>query len=133
MPFNISVWRQERPDEYYIVGRFTVPATPSGSISDVQLMTKDDWIPFRQGDYLGVSWYSQSPLMYSTGGTTDEASTWLRWKLQGQDADDYDDMNMGEWVSGMSDNAHPLVRAYSLQVATRGRYTAVAMSPPLLS
>ncbi|XP_072017981.1 uncharacterized protein [Amphiura filiformis] len=117
--FNISVWRQERHNEYYIVGRIHIPATPPRGVSNVELIPKDEWIPFREGDYLGVSYFDVSPLVYSTGGTTPEASTWLVWRLNDALVDAIDDMNMGESVT----DAHwqQYNRAYSLQVTTRDK------------
>ena len=118
LAFNVSVWRQEREDEFYIVGRMHIPATPPRGISNVVLATKEEWIPFRQGDYLGVSYFDVSPLVYSTGGTTNEASNWMVWKLNDRIAGAINDMNMGESITDAP--WLQFVRAYSLQVTTRG-------------
>ncbi len=123
-PFNVSVWRQERENEFYIVGRMHMPATPASRISTVEL-PHDDWIPFREGDMLGVSYFDVSPLVYSTGGTTPEASKWFVWQLNDALVNVIDDMHMGESVTA----AHWLQynRAYSLQVTTRGKIDHIAI------
>ena len=113
-PFNISIWTVYGTNGYLFVDQTTVNANGASVGLTSVTLPREDWLPFAQGNVMGVSFQS-SPLLFSEkADSSGEATVWVRWMLE-------DDNPQHRFVS----NGTTFNRAYSVSAALRGKQNSI--------